>query len=148
MEPHQDKLNMARAERDRYLEKLRDKARRREGMKDLRDQAIEKRAQAEAVTSQQFREDILRRHEFRTQVKLTWLESHKTHAEMLRRLGELYRERLSLNLGRFLESAKVRTGVGRKNPDLEPPRVAPQPNLQLPPNVPPAQPPTTIVTHE
>jgi hypothetical protein len=155
MDSKQEKLKMAQAERDRYLEKLRSQSRRRDTMKDLRDQAIEKRAQAEAVTSQQFRDNILRRHEFRAQVKLTWLEGHKTHEEMMRKLGEIYKERLSLNFGRFLESAKVRTAVNRRTPNVDGTRQAPSqerplPHLLPPPNheTPPAQQPNKIVTHE
>jgi hypothetical protein len=113
MDPNKEKLKTAELERDRYLKKLRAQAGRRENGKELRDRAIQQRAEHESNSSQQFLKQITRRAEFRGQVKNTWLESHKTHEEMHKNLGKLYKERLTWHVDRTLASASLRTGVDR-----------------------------------
>jgi hypothetical protein len=113
MDPNKEKLKTAELERNRYLKKLREQAERRESGKELRDRAIQKRAEHEVKSSQQYLKQITRRAEFRGQVKNIWLESHKTHEEMHQNLGKLYKERLTWHVDRTLASANLRTGVDR-----------------------------------
>ncbi len=113
MDPNKEKLKTAELERERYLEKLRAQAGRRESGKEMRERAIQQRQEHEVKSSQQFLQQITRRAEFRGQVKNTWLESHKTHEEMHRNLGKLYKERLPWHVDRTLASASLRTGVDR-----------------------------------
>lgn len=114
MNPSSDKRTMAEIEKERYLQKLRDQAQRRDNVKELRDKAIELRAQEEAQTSREYLAKLSRRSEFRAEIKTTVLESHRTHEEMLTRLGQIYKDKLTAMVGRTLESADVRSGVNRK----------------------------------
>lgn len=115
MDPRQEKQRIAAQEKEHYLSKLHDQAERRATTKDLRDRAIQARAEAEAITSKQYLTEIARRSQFRADVKSTWQESRETHAEMLHQLGLLYKERLSLGVGRRLESARVRASFEAKS---------------------------------
>ena len=108
MDRKEEKLRTAALERERYLSKLRGQADRRANTKELHDKAIQARTEAESISSRQYLKKIGRRSEFRAHVKLTWLEGHRRHAEMLHELGQLYKEKLTLNVGRSLEHARVR----------------------------------------
>jgi len=113
MNPHQEWQRIAEIERERYLAKLQEKAARREATKALRNKAIELRSEHESRSSQQYLQRMGRRAEFRAHVHANWLNSHRAHEQMLQKLGQIYRERLTLQVGRTLESATLRTAVNK-----------------------------------
>jgi hypothetical protein len=114
MTPEEERRKFAEGERERYLVKLAEQKLRRERVKELRNQSFARGAESEAKSSQQFLKQVARRSEFRSHVKASWLASHKDHEDMLRRLGELYRERLTSMVGRSLESAELRISINKR----------------------------------
>jgi hypothetical protein len=92
-------------ERERYLEKLRLKTERRYNTKILRNMAYAVGEEHADKTSQKHLNAIATRTEFRAHLKRTVIESHKAHEHMHRKLGQLYRERLTWFVSRSLEHA-------------------------------------------
>jgi len=107
---YQQKQSYADVERERYLAKLKGKSDRRSNNKILHDMALAVGEEHAAKRSKKHLGAIAKRTEFRAHLKKTWIESHKTHEEMHRKLGQLYRQRLVWFVGRSLEdAATVRT---------------------------------------
>jgi hypothetical protein len=92
-------------ERERYLEKLRLKTERRYNTKVLRNMAFAVGEEHAEKTSQKHLGAIAKRTEFRAHLKQTVIDSHKAHEHMHRKLGQLYRERLTWFVSRSLEHA-------------------------------------------
>ncbi|HEY9775068.1 MAG TPA: hypothetical protein V6C81_14990 [Planktothrix sp.] len=121
-EIEQARLQKQRAadfERDYYLQKLRQKNERREAVRELTEKATQLRAEHAQYVSKTYLNRIARQSEFRSEVKKSFLETHKFHEEALRVLGQQYREKLIYMVGRTLDATSVPKMPARKPIDLD-----------------------------
>ena len=98
----ESEVDIRTKEREDYLRKLRERAQQREITREKARMATEIRAEHAAIASQGYLKHLQARHQFKANIRAKVLEDYTNNAEMMRKVGQIYRRQLKWYVGRDL----------------------------------------------